>query len=60
MDVEGMVSKFADDTKLGGISDNEESYEKLQEDLDQLGKWVDDWQMDFSTDNTEYRGTTSG
>ena len=43
--VQGMISKFVDDTKIGGIVDSEEGYQKLQQDLDQLrsgprnGKW---------------------
>ena len=46
----GMVSKFADDTKIGGIVDSEESYRQLQPDLDQLGQWADEWQMEFNLD----------
>ena len=38
----GMVSKFADDTKIGGIVDSEESYLQLQWDLNQLGQWADE------------------
>ena len=34
----GMVSKFADDTKIGGRVDSEESYLRLQRDVDQLGR----------------------
>ena len=44
----GMVSKFADDTKIGGIVDSEESYLGLQQDLDRLGQWADEWQMEFN------------
>ena len=33
-----MVSKFSDDTKIGGIVDSEEGYLGLQWDLDQLGQ----------------------
>ena len=44
----GMVSKFADDTKIDGIVDSEESYLQLQRDLDQLGQWADEWQMEFN------------
>ena len=46
--VQGMISKFADDTKIGGIVDIEEGYQKLQQDLDQLGKWAKKWQMEFN------------
>ncbi|GCC29513.1 hypothetical protein chiPu_0007955 [Chiloscyllium punctatum] len=40
-----MLCKFADDTKIGGIVESEEGYQKLQQDLNQLencmrnGKW---------------------
>ena len=46
----GMVRKFADDTKIGGTVDSEESYLRLQRDLDQLGQWADEWQMEFKLD----------
>ena len=45
--VQDMISKFADDTKIDGIIDSEEGYQKLQQDLDQLGKWAEKWQMEF-------------
>ena len=48
----GMVSKFADDTKIGGIVDSEEGYLGLQWDLDQLGQW-DEWQMELNSDKCE-------
>ena len=38
----GMVSKVADDTKIGGIVDSEDGYLLLQRDLDQLGQWADE------------------
>ena len=41
--LDSMVSKFADDTKSGGIVDSEEGYLGLQWDLNQLGQWVDEW-----------------
>ena len=46
----GTVSKFADDTKIGGIMDSEESYLGLQWDPDHLGQWADEWQMEFNLD----------
>ena len=49
----GMVSKFADDIKIGGIVDSEEGYLGLQQDLDQLGQWADEWQMEFNLDKCE-------
>ena len=48
-----MVSKFADDTKIGGIVDSEEGYRGLQRDLDQLGQWADEWQKEFNLDKCE-------
>ena len=45
--------KFTDDTKIGGIVDSEESYLQLQWDLDQLGQWADEWQMEFNLDKCE-------
>lgn len=36
--VEGMISKFTDDTEVGGIVDSKKGYQMLQQDLDQLGK----------------------
>ena len=38
----GTVSKFADDTKIDGMADSEDSYLALQRDLDQLGQWADE------------------
>ena len=49
----GMVSKFADDTKIGGTVDSEEGYLGMQRDLDQLGQWADEWQMEFNLDKCE-------
>ena len=53
VNVRGMVSKVADESKLGGIIDTKEGYQKLHGDLDQLGKWAEDWQIDFNTDKCE-------
>ena len=38
-----MVRKFADDIKIGDLG--------LQWDLDQLGRWADEWQIEFNLDN---------
>ena len=46
----GMVSKFVDDTKIGGIVDSEGGYLGLQQYLDQLDQWADEWQMEFNLD----------
>eukprot|EP00061_Rhincodon_typus_P007068 g28364.t1 len=48
--VGGIVSKFADDTKIGGVVDSEVGYLKVQQDLDQMDLWAEVWQMEFNLD----------
>eukprot|EP00061_Rhincodon_typus_P013478 g39873.t1 len=50
VNIGGMVSKFADDTKIGGVVDSEEGYLKLEWDLDQMGQWAEEWEMEFKLD----------
>eukprot|EP00061_Rhincodon_typus_P001733 g15612.t1 len=47
---EGMVSKFADDTKIGGVVDSEKGYLRVQWDLAQMGQWTEEWQMEVNSD----------
>ena len=37
--VEGILIKFADDTKLGGVADTPEERATIQGDLDRLENW---------------------
>ncbi|KAJ7404212.1 hypothetical protein BTVI_73357 [Pitangus sulphuratus] len=46
--LEGILSKFADDTKLGGPADSLKGRETLQRDFDKLGKWAITNQMKFN------------
>ena len=47
-DLEGFLSKFADDSKWARKVMGEEDQEKFQEGLDKLMGWAEEWQMDFN------------
>ncbi|XP_076047209.1 uncharacterized protein LOC143028724 [Oratosquilla oratoria] len=42
------ITKFADDTKLGGNVATPESVEILRSDLEKVGKWSEEWLMPFN------------
>ena len=39
--IAGLINKFADDTKIGGIADSEEDCQSIQQDIDQLESWTE-------------------
>eukprot|EP00061_Rhincodon_typus_P005455 g24986.t1 len=45
---EGILAKFADNTKIGRGTGSIEATEKLQKDLDRLGDWAKKWQMELN------------
>ena len=48
--VHHMMRLFADDSKLIGIIKNHKDIEILQDDLNALVKWANDWRMLFHPD----------
>eukprot|EP00061_Rhincodon_typus_P014120 g40946.t1 len=48
-----MVSKFADEPKIDGVGDSEVGYLRVQWNLDQMGQWAKEWQMEFNLDKCE-------
>lgn len=46
--ITGIVSKFADDTKLANRADSKEGCIELQNNINSITKWVDDWQMELN------------
>ena len=50
---EGWVSKFANDTKIGGVVDEVEGCYRLQRDIDRLQNWAEKWQMEFNPEKCE-------
>ena len=49
--VTGLISKFADDTKVGGFVGSDEDHQRIQQDIDQLETWAERWQMDLIRTN---------
>jgi len=47
------VSKFADDTKIGNSVVTVEDRLKLQQDLDKIAKWSEDWNMPFNVNKCQ-------
>ena len=51
--VAGLISKFADDTKIAGVVVSDEHCQRIQQDIDRLENWVEKWQMEFNPDKCE-------
>ena len=51
--VTGLISKFADDTKVGGFADSDEDHQRMQQDIDQLETWAERRQTEFNLDKCE-------
>src|ERR1043165_1873829 len=48
--IKSKISKFADDTKMGGGVDTEEKAEVLRRDIEGLHRWAEEWKMMFNTE----------
>ena len=48
--VQGMLGKFADDTKLGRIINTLKDRNKIQNDLDRMEHWTENNKMKFNSD----------
>ena len=47
-DIADIISKFADDTKVGSKVNSKADHDKLQQALNELGNWAKKWQMQFN------------
>ena len=54
--VKSKLSKFADDTKLGGELDSREGGDQIQESIDTCIDWAIDWQMEFNLNKCKVLG----
>ena len=50
------LSKFADDTKLGGKVDSRGGGDQIQESIDTFIDWEKDWQMEFNLSKCKVLG----
>ena len=46
---EGIISKFADDTKLAKVINNSETAAEMQQIINKIEKWSKEWGMQFNT-----------
>ena len=49
----GLISKFEDDTKIGGVADSAGDCQRIQQDIDRLETWAQKWQMELNLDKCE-------
>ena len=54
--VKSKLSKFADDTKLGGKVDSRGGGDQIQESIDTCIDWAKDWQMQFNLSKCKVLG----
>ena len=54
--VKSKISKFADDTKLGGKMDSRGGGDQIPESIDTRIDWVKDWQMSFNLSKCKVLG----
>lgn len=47
-EIQNWILKFADDTNVFGVNNNESDSRRLQEDFSKLFQWSEDWPMLFS------------
>ena len=50
------LSKFPDDTKLGGKVDSSGGGDQIQESIDTCMDWAKDWQMEFNLSKCKVLG----
>ena len=54
--VKSKLSKFVDDTKLGGEVDSRGGGDQIQESIDTYMDWEKDWQMEFNLSKCKVLG----
>lgn len=48
-----LISKFADQIKIGSSILSDQDRPSVQEDLHKISAWSDDWEMPFNTDKRQ-------